>query len=248
MELVDHLFVFLLLVVQPIHGAVGYRRYLKRIEAGEPANPIKLYREIMILEWLALAVLATVWVFFGRSAAELGFVTPAGVNFYLGIVLLLLVCGFLIYTGHKVKRMTDEEKARQAESLGDLVHFLPRTQSDYRYFVGTSITAGIVEEIIYRGFVIWYLAQIMPLWGAVITSSILFGLGHSYQGVAGMFRTGLIGLGFGAFYVFTGSIWLPIVAHALLDILQGKAIVEILRDTGRGSPASARPSRADLTL
>ncbi len=244
MEFVDHLFVFLLLVVQPVHGAVSYRRYLRKIEAGEPANPIKLYREIMILEWLALAVLATAWMFFGRPAADLGFVTPAGTNFYVGIVLLILVCGFLLYSWTRVKRMTDDEKAKQAESLGDLVHFLPRTQMDYRYFVGTSITAGIVEEIIYRGFVIWYLVQVMPPWGAVVTSSILFGLGHSYQGVAGMFRTGLIGLGFGAFYVFTGSIWLPIVGHALLDILQGKGIVEILRDTGRGSSTPENPSHA----
>lgn len=244
MQPVDHLFVFLLLVVQPIHGAVSYRRYLKRIEAGEPADPIKLYREIMLLEWLALAALATVWIFFNRPAAELGFVAPAGVNFYVGIVLLVLVCGFLVYTGHRVKRMTDDEKTQQAESLGDLVHFLPRNPVHYRYFIGTSITAGIVEEIVYRGFVIWYLMQFMPVWGAVITSSIFFGLGHSYQGASGMLRTGLIGLGFAVFYVFTGSIWLPIIGHALLDVLQGKSIVEILRDTERAPPASENPSRA----
>ena len=69
----------------------------------------------------------------------------------------------------------------------------------------------------------------MPNWGAVIVSSVFFGLGHSYQGAAGILRTGLAGLGFGVFYLFTGSIWLPIVGHALLDILQGRMIVEILR-------------------
>jgi len=42
-------------------------------------------------------------------------------------------------------------------------------------------------------------------------------------------RCGLIGLAFGIFYVVTGSIWLPIVAHVLLDVLQGAAIHEILR-------------------
>lgn len=43
-------------------------------------------------------------------------------------------------------------------------------------------------------------------------------------------RVGLLGLVFGAFYMVIGSIWLPIIAHALLDILQGAAIHEILRD------------------
>lgn len=92
-----------------------------------------------------------------------------------------------------------------------------------------SITAGIVEEIVYRGFVLWYLAQVMPLWIAVVVSSVAFGLAHSYQGATGALRTGLIGLAFGTYFVVTGSIWLPIVAHALLDLLQGAAIHELLR-------------------
>ena len=94
------------------------------------------------------------------------------------------------------------------------------------------MTAGGVEEIVYRGFVLWYLAFFMPLWGAVIVSSVAFGLGHSYQGVIGGLRCGLVGLAFAIFYVVTGSIWLPIIAHATLDILQGAMIVEILRKDG----------------
>jgi membrane protease YdiL (CAAX protease family) len=42
-------------------------------------------------------------------------------------------------------------------------------------------------------------------------------------------RAGLVGFAFALFYVGTGSIWLPIVAHALLDILQGVALYELLR-------------------
>ena len=75
----------------------------------------------------------------------------------------------------------------------------------------------------------WYLVQFMPLWVAVIVSSVAFGLGHSYQGAAGGLRCGLVGLVFAVFYVVTGSIWLPIIAHAILDILQGAALFELLR-------------------
>ena len=61
----------------------------------------------------------------------------------------------------------------------------------------------------------------MPMWAVVVVSSVAFGLGHSYQGAGGMVRVTLIGLVFGALYVFTGSIWIPIVAHVILDVLQG---------------------------
>jgi membrane protease YdiL (CAAX protease family) len=76
----------------------------------------------------------------------------------------------------------------------------------------------------------------MPLWGAVIVSSIFFGLGHSYQGVNGAVRTGLIGLAFAILYVGTGSIWIPIVVHALLDILQGGMILETFRTQNEAAP------------
>ena len=119
---------------------------------------------------------------------------------------------------------------------------LPHNRRDYRHFIAVSLTAGVVEEIVYRGFVLWYLSLLMPLWGAVIVSSVAFGLGHSYQGAIGGLRCGLVGLAIAIFYVVTGSIWLPIIAHAALDILQGASILEILRkDRAVAKPQLALP-------
>ena len=54
-------------------------------------------------------------------------------------------------------------------------------------------------------------------------------------------RCGLIGLAFAIFYVVTGSIWLPIIAHIVLDILQGVIVVEVLRndDDTAAEPSSS---------
>ena len=52
-----------------------------------------------------------------------------------------------------------------------------------------------------------------------------------------MIRVALIGLAFGALFVFSGSIWLPIVAHILVDVLQGRQLREIYRDVDE--PAAA---------
>jgi membrane protease YdiL (CAAX protease family) len=124
----------------------------------------------------------------------------------------------------------EEKKAENAAALGDVVHYLPRNPRDYRAFIALSVTAGIVEEIVYRGYFIWYLAHVMPVWTAVIASSLVFGLSHAYQGMGAIMRTGLGGLVFGMLYVFSGSIWVAIIAHALFDILQSQTILELLRD------------------
>lgn len=237
MHFVDLIFILLLFVAQPIQGARSFRKYIRKIEAGEPVDRVKEYRFTMMLQWLALAGLATTWYLLGRPFADLGIVAPGGIGFYAGIIVLVLVCAYLVSSWRKARRMPQDERAKQAAALGDLAHVLPRNEVQFRNFVGISITAGVVEEIIYRGFSIWFLAQFMPVWIAVITSAVFFGLGHSYQGKTGMLQTGMVGLAFGVFYVLTGSIWLPIVGHALVDILQGKMIVEILRDPDQEDPA-----------
>lgn len=238
MHFVDHIFILLLFVVQPIHGALSYRAYVSRVEAGGPENRGKQYRDILVLEWVSFAVVASAWMLLSRPFDLLGFVPPAGSGFWGGIAVLVLVTWYLVYSVQAAKKMSDEEKDKQAQALGTLRYILPQSSSDFRQFAGVSITAGIVEEVLYRGFTFWYLAEFLPIWAVVIVSSVAFGLGHSYQGVGGMIRVTLIGLAFGLFYVWTGSIWLPMIAHVILDILQGAALVEILRNSGKSLKAA----------
>jgi membrane protease YdiL (CAAX protease family) len=239
MHFVDHIFIFLLFVVQPIHGAFSYRAYVSRVEAGGPENRRKQYQDILLLEWLSFAVVGSAWLLLSRPLDLLGFVPPSGSGFWGGIALLVPVTLYLVYLIHAAKKMSDEEKAKQVQALGTLRYILPQNSADLRMFNKVSITAGIVEEFLYRGFTFWYLAQFLPVWAVVVVSSVVFGLGHSYQGIGGMIRVTLIGLAFGLFYVWTGSIWLPMIAHVILDILQGAALVEMFRSTGKSLKAAA---------
>lgn len=240
MQFVDHIFLLLLFVVQPIYGVFESRRYDAEEKAGRPFNRMLFYRQTVVMEWAFLAVLAVAWVTYARPVADLGFVAPGGAGFWGGMAFLGLFTGYLLYSWREMIKASDAEKAGHAKSLGTTAKYLPHTSGELHSFVGVSITAGIVEEIVYRGFVLWYLGQIMPLWAAVVVSSVAFGLAHSYQGPAGALRCGLLGLAFGIFYVVTGSIWLPIIAHVLADALQGAAILEILgkkKDTMEPEPA-----------
>jgi membrane protease YdiL (CAAX protease family) len=232
MALVDHLVVIMLFVVQPVYGAFAYQRYVARIEAGAPPELVRQYRITMLIEWLVLAALVVAWLTLGRPASALGLVQPAGTGVYIGLLLLFAMTAYLVVAWRKAAAATPEERDRFVGSLGKLRHFMPHDRRTYTTFFWLSITAGIVEEILYRGFVFWYLWQLMPVWAVVLVSALAFGIGHSYQGISGIVRVTLIGVVFGGYYLLTGSIWLPIIAHVVLDILQGAVLLEYLRDRG----------------
>lgn len=238
MHIVDHVFILLLLAVQPAYGAYEARCIRADAEAGKPLDRVDWYRSTTILEWAFLAVLLGAWFYYGRPLSDLGFVTPGGQGFWLGAIFVVLVVGYLLYAHQRVKQMDESEREKNIEAIGDVAIYLPRTNRDLKYFTAVSVTAGIVEEIVYRGFVIWYLSLFVPLWPAVFVSAIVFGLAHSYQGPGGALRCGSLGLGFGVFYVLTGSIWLPMLAHFLMDALQGLSLRELLSDSEAPQPQS----------
>lgn len=222
----DHALFLLLAVAQPVYGALAFRRWVAR---GADADRVRLYARTMALHWLMLAVLGAGWVALGRPAAALGFTAPSGLGFWVGAGAVLLLVAVLVHAWRSARGMGEEERAKQVTALGKLSSFLPRTEREYRSFAWLSLTAGIVEEIAYRGFLVWYFAGFLPLWASVAASSAIFGLGHIYQGPAAALRTGLVGLVFAVLYVVSGSIWLPILAHAAVDLLQGAMVFELLR-------------------
>ena len=217
MTLFDHFLILVLFVVQPIHGWLHFQRYLKKIAAGEPADRLKLYRETHVYEWVFLTVLLAGFFSLSRDPGMLGFVSAGGTGFWICAALIAVASIAMILSTKSSRQLSQSERDKQRASFGDLGHFLPQDDRDLASFYRVSVTAGVVEEIVFRGFVLWYLSFFMALWPAVLVSSVAFGLAHSYQGFSGIVRTGLIGLAFGALFVFSGSIWLPIVGHILVD-------------------------------
>ena len=66
-------------------------------------------------------------------------------------------------------------------SLGHADPLVPRTKGERRGVILLALTAGICEELMFRGFVIWYFLAFWPgtrfgVIFAIVASSILFGL------------------------------------------------------------------------
>jgi membrane protease YdiL (CAAX protease family) len=79
-------------------------------------------------------------------------------------------------------------------------------------------TAGICEEIFFRGYVVSQLLEMGSDTSAIVISSVAFGLLHFSQGVTGILATGLMGATAAWMVVTTGSIWPAIVAHTFYNM------------------------------
>jgi uncharacterized protein len=104
--------------------------------------------------------------------------------------------------------------------LPDFSALLPGTMRERLLWAAVAISAGVCEEIVFRGWLLSTLHGTLRLNGTalVLVAAVLFGLAHSYQGIAGMVLTALAGILFCGLYVVTGSLLVPILLHILIDL------------------------------
>jgi membrane protease YdiL (CAAX protease family) len=101
---------------------------------------------------------------------------------------------------------------------------LPQSVVELLPYLALAFTAGLCEEFLYRGFAVAALAQAgLHTWLVVLSSSVLFGLAHSYQGRGGIVMTFLIGLILGTSRIAYGSLVPAIFWHSAVDVVAGTA-------------------------
>jgi membrane protease YdiL (CAAX protease family) len=124
-----------------------------------------------------------------------------------------------------LRRVRRARPAVLTSAVGRLQRLLPASGTEMAGFVVVSVTAGVCEEFLYRGWIVTFLQVATgSVWAAVAIGSVVFGIGHAYQGPKGMLRTGLIGLQLAVLFVMVGSLLPGQVLHAGVDIVSGYAL------------------------
>ena len=220
-----------LVVGEPVAGHVLHRRFEGRLRS-DPDARRSFYLRLLILEW-GLALLALViWLAApGVDAGELGLRWPQRWPGPITGLVVLLVLAFVVVSTRALRGGALLESADPVRRPGDGRHaeppghatlaVLPRTAGERRLFTVVGVTAGVCEEWLYRGFflaVVAALAGGMPTGVLVVVAAVAFGLAHAYQGRAGVLTTGLLGGVMAALYLQTGSLLLPVLLHAAIDL------------------------------
>jgi uncharacterized protein len=202
---------------------------LKRaLAAGSNAARPAFYVIILAFEWFFVGTIISLWFAFGRGWGALFLGPTAPWRLGLGLALALLAGWLLsLYNRRAIEALGPGGRAKLRKRVAVIEFFLPHTANEHRIFKILSITAGICEEIIYRGFAMWVAASYVGLLAAVPLQAIIFGLGHVYQGddSASMGRaalkTGIAGLFLALIAVAAGSLIPGMILHALMDLSTG---------------------------
>lgn len=225
------LIIFFTLLYEPIIGYFEYQKF--KITVKDNANErSKYYKKIIIGLWVPTIFIFILVSFTQLNLKDIGIALPIINTDPLGTVMTfsLLIITFLYllivlyycvgyHFSRKIRTKFIQAKENQLNtaSFSDI---MPVTTKEKHIWNYVSLTAGITEEIIYRGFLIFAFSYLFPdwsIWLVLILSSLLFGLAHTYQGLAGVIRTTVVGLLFAGLYIGLGSVLPLIVLHFLID-------------------------------
>jgi uncharacterized protein len=103
-----------------------------------------------------------------------------------------------------------------------LAGLAPQSGLDVVLWVALCVTAGICEELIFRGYLLRQFAALgRRVWVGVLISSLLFGASHGYEGLATMIMITVYGALFCVLARKSGSLRPGMMAHSWHDLFTG---------------------------
>jgi uncharacterized protein len=153
-----------------------------------------------------------------RRVAELGFparnaVREMGLGLLIGAVLLTGIVGAMALCGwYQVTGLRWQEPGGEALTfavLGLVSYFL----------------VAVLEEVLFRGMLFRTVEEGLGTWAALALSALIFGLAHLLNENATLWSALAIalesGVLFGAAYIFTRALWMPIGLHWAWNYFEG---------------------------
>jgi membrane protease YdiL (CAAX protease family) len=207
----------LTIVVLPALSVIKAVRY-----ADSPERPrVRRYLLTVAQGWILVGLVMWDWRWSNRPLPVLGLDVPLAANGRLGLLLAGVFVVLMSVVLLNLKWLIKPARLPKLHEAMRAIKILPRTGRELNVFFLVSLTAGIWEELVYRGFLMWFAIPYTGALLAILVSAVVFALGHVYQGWRGAMQAGTIGFVFAILFVASGSLWWLMVIHAMIDVYGG---------------------------
>ena len=234
---------FLLLLAMIVGMAIEVVRFTSLIRA--PARGVRdqsrlpTYRYFLVYQWALVAAIALLWATDTRPWGQLLLGRPHSLGF---AVCFVLAVAYLFVATKQSRALVVRTELPQAlrTQLRSTEGITPHTARERELWTFVAITAGVCEEVFFRGFLLTFVASFTGLVAAVAITAMLFGLYHAYYGWAGILKTGGLGCVFALIVLWSGSLIPAMILHGTIDLMSGDIAYHILAR----SPVAAVPSKS----
>jgi membrane protease YdiL (CAAX protease family) len=211
----DHLLVFIFAVVAPYNGWRNFPNVLDMLKRDPKGTRRGVYLGNIIALWVITLLVLVAWVLAGRPVADLGLAPATGESALISLAFVMVIIAIAIVFYRAIMQLDKKYNWTFVPEL------LPHSKPELQLFLALSATAGVTEEILFRGYLIWYFNQFGNLTFAVIASSLVFAIAHAYQGKKAVVVIFPIGLLFAFLYLYSGSLLPPMLLHAAINSYAG---------------------------
>jgi hypothetical protein len=185
---------------------------------------VRIYLATIAYEWLFTGY---VWWGIRRAGGTLreligGRWRSVG-DFLLDIVIALGVwIGALLVIAMAALAMGMNHAGNIEDARRQIGFLAPQSTLEVILWICLSATAGFCEEVLFRGYFQKQFTRLLRCrWSALVVVSILFGLGHGYEGAQRMVLIALLGFAFGLMSLLRKSLRPAMMAHTLQDTISG---------------------------
>ena len=202
----------LILLAQGILAYRGWMRF-KGLTGLSGGGRVRMYEQTIVLEWVMLGlVLAGVWwhgsslrtVLGQRWTSLTGFLRDAGIG--IAFLMVAIVMGSIL--------------PHTKNGAAHLI--LPQRGSEMWLWIALSLTAGICEEALFRGYLQrQFISVTKNAPAGVILAAAVFGGAHAYQGWLPALQIGLLGAIAGTIAYRYRTVRPGMIEHFLQDVLGG---------------------------
>lgn len=210
------------LILIQVAIALGGAYMLQRSPVGpdlpsQPGTMVPLYLSLIVMEW---ALVRYVWAGVRKRGGNVfALIGGRWHSWRDALSDLAVAVPFWVVWEAAARLMHFIVGSSSSASVTDL---LPQRATEILFWCGLSVSAGVCEEIVFRGYL---QQQFHALTGsataAVLFQAVLFGAGHAYQGTRQVIIITALGGLYGALAAWRGTLRPGMIAHAWSDINSG---------------------------
>jgi uncharacterized protein len=203
-------------IVLAVEAALAWSAQLRtaQMHAVDHAGRLRMYERTILVEWLVLAlVIVGVRLYGSPLTAVFGerWHSLRQVSTDIGIALVFLIVSIMVLSA-----LSGHHKGPDASTA----FLFPRGAPEISTWILVSLTAGICEEALFRGYLQrQFMAFTRNAAIGIALSAAAFGAAHAYQGWWHAAQIAALGAVLGALAYWRRTVRPGMIAHAAQDIL-----------------------------